>query len=110
MLQASRRVCCMPVGVSCTVNAQGRRRPGTLGYVGRISRACYAAGRRAGVALLVLGSLLLTALANAAPGYRVLGQPTLDDTMLASRCPDVNAQFNFSAGMYGPSGIAVDPR
>ena len=43
--------------------------------------------------------------------YRVLGQPTLADTVLTSRCPDPNARFMFSdanGGMFGPSGIAID--
>lgn len=52
--------------------------------------------------------------ASAAPGYRTLGQPTLADTSLATRCSDLNARFNFnnSGGfdMHGPSGIAIDPR
>lgn len=65
-------------------------------------------------AILALYSLLLAAPTTAAPGYRVMGQPTLVDTTLASRCTNANARFNFSdAGgfnMYGPSGIAVDPR
>src|SRR5262245_6190505 len=50
----------------------------------------------------------------AAPDYRVLGQPNLAGTTLASRCPGANAQFNFfnNGGfeMHGPSGIAIDPR
>lgn len=41
--------------------------------------------------------------------YDVLGQPTLADTTLASRCPNLNAQFNFKDN-GGPSGIAIDPR
>ena len=43
--------------------------------------------------------------------YRVLGQPSLANTSLASRCPDPDARFNFSnanGGMSGPAGIAVD--
>ena len=51
---------------------------------------------------------------HAAPAYRTLGQPTLADVTLASRCADANAQFRFSDeggfDMFGPSGIAVDPR
>ncbi len=43
-----------------------------------------------------------------------LGQPNLAATSLASRCPDANARFNFKNDggfeMYGPSGIAIDPR
>jgi DNA-binding beta-propeller fold protein YncE len=67
-------------------------------------------------AVSALGALVLLATASdaAAPDYRVLGQPNLASTTLASRCPGANARFNFSdAGgfaMYGPSGIAVDPR
>lgn len=63
--------------------------------------------------LLVIGSLFVAVGANAAP-YRVLGQPTLAGTTLASRCPSATAQFSFrNAGgfnMYGPSGVVVDPR
>src|SRR6516164_10398713 len=43
--------------------------------------------------------------------YRVLGQPSLANMSLASRCPDPDARFNFSnanGGMSGPAGIAVD--
>lgn len=69
---------------------------------------------RVWVALLVWGGCWLGVPAEAGPGYRLLGQPTLADTSLASRCPLANAQFNFlnNGGfeMYGPSGIAVDPR
>lgn len=50
----------------------------------------------------------------AAPVTRTLGQPSLGDTTLASRCPDADARFNFANDggfeMYGPAGIAVDPR
>jgi DNA-binding beta-propeller fold protein YncE len=63
--------------------------------------------------LLIVSSLLVAAQATAAP-YRVLGQPTLASTTLASRCASANARFSFSTAggfnMYGPSGIAVDPR
>ena len=52
--------------------------------------------------------------ATAAPAYRVLGQTGLSGTTLASRCPGVNARFNFlndgGFEMFGPSGIAIDPR
>lgn len=45
---------------------------------------------------------------------QVLGQPTTNDISLASRCTNPNARFNFlnSGGfsMYGPAGIAIDPR
>jgi mannan endo-1,4-beta-mannosidase len=51
---------------------------------------------------------------DAAPTYRVIGQPNLAGTTLASRCAGVNARFNFrndgGFAMYGPSGIAIDPR
>jgi len=52
-----------------------------------------------------------TADADGTPGYRVLGQPTLADTSLESRCPAANARFGgmgTSGDMFGPSGIAVD--
>ena len=64
------------------------------------------------IAIFMLGSLFSAAVAQVAPGYRVLGQPTLLDTTLDSRCLDARAQFNLSnAGdMYGPAGIAIDPR
>jgi hypothetical protein len=45
------------------------------------------------------------------PDYRVLGQPTVADTLLASRCPGADARFGGSgtvADMFGPSGVAVD--
>src|SRR5581483_4363610 len=45
--------------------------------------------------------------------YILLGQPTMSDTTLASRCANLDATFNYSPNngtMYGPSGIAVDPR
>jgi mannan endo-1,4-beta-mannosidase len=62
---------------------------------------------------MALCSLLLPVLTHAVD-YRVLGQPTLADTTLASRCRNVDARFNFSTtdgfDMYGPSGITVDPR
>jgi mannan endo-1,4-beta-mannosidase len=49
--------------------------------------------------------------AGAQPSYRVLAQPNLAGTTLASRCPGVNARFSFSnPDMHGPAGIAVDPR
>src|SRR6476660_5394840 len=70
-------------------------------------------GLRAIVFLCGALALLLVE-ARADPGYRVLGQPDLANISLASRCSAANARFNFSnAGgfeMYGPSGIAVDPR
>jgi mannan endo-1,4-beta-mannosidase len=51
---------------------------------------------------------------NAAPDYRLLGQPNLASTTLATRCADARARFNFDGAggfkMYGPSGIAIDPR
>lgn len=51
---------------------------------------------------------------GAGPSYQVLGQPNLASLTLATRCAGANARFNFSnAGgfdMFGPSGIAVDPR
>lgn len=66
------------------------------------------------LALAAVYSLFAVPAAYAAPGYRLLGQPTLADTTLATRCANANARFNFSnAGgfdMHGPSGIAVDPR
>ena len=74
----------------------------------------YSVCRQVWIAICILCSLLSAAVADAAPGYRVLGQPTLLDTTFDSRCLNAGAQFNFSdAGdfdMYGPSGIAVDPR
>ncbi len=51
--------------------------------------------------------------AGAAPAYRVLGQPSLAGTTLSSRCTQANARFNFRNDgdpMYGPAGIAIDPR
>jgi sugar lactone lactonase YvrE len=61
-----------------------------------------------------IAATLCATTASAAPPYRVLGQPTLADNTLASRCADAAARFNYSnAGgfdMYGPSGIAIDPR
>lgn len=52
--------------------------------------------------------------ALAAPGYTLLGQPTVADGTLASRCADVDARFNFANDggfeMHGPAGLAIDPR
>ena len=52
--------------------------------------------------------------ALSAPSYRTLGQPTTADKTLGSRCPNANARFNFSNDggfdMYGPAGVAIDPR
>lgn len=52
--------------------------------------------------------------ASAAPAYLTLGQPNLSGTTLASRCAQPNARFTFENNggfqMFGPSGIAVDPR
>jgi DNA-binding beta-propeller fold protein YncE len=65
------------------------------------------------------GSVLVAATcffgsAAAQPAYRLLGQPDLEGTTLATRCAGVNARFNFSNDgglqMFGPSGIAIDPR
>jgi DNA-binding beta-propeller fold protein YncE len=74
----------------------------------------YRVCRQVWVAIFMVCSLLSAAVVGAAPGYRVLGQPTLLDSTLASRCPDAGAQFNFSTAggfdMYGPAGIAIDPR
>ena len=39
--------------------------------------------------------------------YRVLGQPSLANTSLASRCPDPDARFNFSNANGGMSGGLV---
>ena len=39
-------------------------------------------------------------------GYRVLGQPSLANMSLASRCPDPNARFNFS----GQTEVCPDRR
>src|SRR5690348_2508509 len=67
-------------------------------------------------ALCAFGILAIASLgeAAAAPGYQVLGQPNLARTTLASRCAQANARFNFKNNggfqMFGPSGIAVDPR
>ncbi|MGB8701859.1 MAG: glycosyl hydrolase [Thermosynechococcaceae cyanobacterium] len=70
--------------------------------------------RREWIVLLSLCSLGLGTPVDAAPSYRVLGQPTLADKTLASRCTAANARFNFKNDggfeMHGPAGIAVDPR
>jgi len=65
--------------------------------------------------MLTICCLLSAVPAGAVPAYGVLGQPTLADSSLASRCPDLNAQFNFKDNgggdlMHGPSGIAIDFR
>lgn len=61
-----------------------------------------------------MGLFFATGLAAAAPPYRVLGQPNLASLTLATRCPAANARFNFlnDGGflMFGPAGIAIDPR
>jgi mannan endo-1,4-beta-mannosidase len=69
------------------------------------------------VLFVLAGSMLIEggpAVAAAAPPYRVLGQPDLASTTLATRCPGANARFNFKNDggfqMFGPSGIAIDPR
>jgi len=52
-----------------------------------------------------------TADTDRTPGYRVLGQPTLADTSLESRCPAANVRFggmDTGGDKFGPSGIAVD--
>src|SRR4051794_15350716 len=58
--------------------------------------------------------LMFLSPAGAAPAYRVLGQPDLASTSLATRCPGVNSRFNFKNDggfeMFGPAGIAIDPR
>lgn len=52
--------------------------------------------------------------ASAAPAYRLLGQPNLSSLTLATRCPAANAHFGYrndgGVQMYGPAGIAIDPR
>lgn len=57
---------------------------------------------------------LVTGTASAAPAVRTIGQPTIDDTTLATRCPSPNARFGFRDNggfeMFGPAGIAMDPR
>lgn len=65
------------------------------------------------VILLALCGVLIHRPVSAAPGYRVLGQPTLAGKTLDSRCADANAKFNFKndpdfGGLKGPSGIATD--
>ena len=70
---------------------------------------------RAAFPLFLLAiSLAMSAAAQAAPGFRALGQPDLAGTTLASRCANANARFNFSNAFgfdqHGPSGIAIDPR
>ncbi len=69
---------------------------------------------RALLAAAAAGAALAGGPAFAAPGYRTLGQPSLADTTLASRCPGANARFNQSNDggfeMNGPAGVAVDPR
>ncbi len=72
-------------------------------------------GLAGGWVFLALALCLLgLAGAEAAVPYRVMGQPTLAGTTLASRCAGANARFNFfnNGGfeMFGPTGIAVDPR
>src|SRR5436853_1051881 len=66
------------------------------------------------VALAIIAIFCASGEARAAPGYRVIGQPDLASTTLATRCPGANARFNFTNDggfkMYGPSGIAIDPR
>lgn len=100
------------IGISCTGTVQvgGPETSDRLGDSPRVHRV---AGVKMRAALIALCGLLLPVLTHAVD-YRVLGQPTLADTTLASRCRNVDARFHFStvAGfdMYGPSGIAVDPR
>lgn len=64
------------------------------------------------LAAAVLAALVAWPVHAAAP--TPLGQPTLSGTTLASRCPDAKARFNFANDggfdMYGPAGIAIDPR
>ena len=68
------------------------------------------------LAILVIAAAIWFGIrpADAAPPYRVVGQPDLGGITLASRCPGANARFNFSTAggfdMHGPSGIAIDPR
>ena len=68
--------------------------------------------RSALLSVLTLLAVLSAGGALAAPAYRVLGQPTLNGTTLASRCAGANARFNFDGGggfdMHGPAGIAID--
>jgi DNA-binding beta-propeller fold protein YncE len=82
-------------------------------HLGRRMNISFLRSRFAALAAAVLFLFAIGA-AHAAPAYRVLGQPNLAGVTLASRCPAANARFNFSnAGgfaMFGPSGIAVDPR
>ncbi len=65
--------------------------------------------------LALIGVALVLRIANveAAVPYRVVGQPGLAGTSLASRCAGANARFNFlnNGGfqMFGPTGIAVNP-
>lgn len=70
-------------------------------------------GRLSRPILVVIGCAV-AGQAFAAPIYRVLGQPDLAGTTLATRCAGANARFNFSNAdgfdMHGPSGIAIDPR
>ncbi len=80
----------------------------------RIQLTLKALGVKTHVLALALCSVFPLSQVHADPGYRVLGQPTLEDASYASRCADPNAQFNYSTAggfeMYGPSGIAIDPR
>jgi hypothetical protein len=60
--------------------------------------------------LPLIGLLAFSATAH---GQNVLGQPTMNSTSYVSRCASPYASFTFNinnGGMYGPSGIAVDPR
>src|SRR5690349_8204948 len=66
----------------------------------------------AGLAQRVIGTPVIPGGVTGALNI-VLGQPAMSDTTLATRCANPNATFNYSPNngtMYGPSGIAVDPR
>src|ERR1051325_7365154 len=67
----------------------------------------------AGLAQRIVGTPVIPGAVTGAL-YTVLGQPTISDTRLETRCPNPNATFNYMPSdtdpMYGPSGIAVDPR
>ncbi len=74
-----------------------------------MKKICRVTSGRLTLILLTFYCLTSAVPAGAAPAYGVLGQPTLADTTFASRCPDLNAQFNIQDN-GGPSGIAIDPR